>query len=159
MCLLVPAALGQQCTRLVDDDPRFGNYTSEEREGLIYTAFETQGLGFPTVMLFEANVVCLSVGDVRDTFTSVSIVANYSCNFGNFPECAEPWSVSQFEFTCNPNFDTWGIDSIDGIITTPADGDFSTVVRMDCAVCVSSNAAVNTTSDVNHCVGEYTRSL
>ena len=155
LCLLVPA-LGQQCTRLEDDDPRLGNRGSELASGLIAASFATTTqANAPSVNVFESQVVCLAVGEVRDRYRSISVVANYSCT-GSYSECGEPWSVSQFEFACDTN-DMWGVGSSIGTLTTPADASLSSSLRVDCLTCAGNDTGMMfaTVPDDNHCVGEF----
>jgi len=130
-----------------------GRNDAASTEGLISEAFVVQSGDNPTrpsVLLFGYNIVCLATGGTRGTYSFVSVVANFSCT-GPQSECNGEPLLSQIEFGCpasqwSPNIE----GSTDNIRTTPADGNLSTPVRTDCAICISP-ARSSIANNENHC--------
>ena len=129
--------------------------------GLIGAAFGAVS-GDPTlpvsVQVHDSNIVCLSSGRTRDTYSAVSVVVRYTCT-GAPSECTGNPTLSQFKFECATG-PTWTASvggSASNIITTPPDGTLATTLRTDCGLCVSparSGFAAITNND-QHCGCEY----
>lgn len=58
----------------------------------------------PLVQVLGYNIVCQTTGMQRDTFRSVSVVANYTCDGISWPFYMP--LLSQFEFGCGTE-DEW----------------------------------------------------
>ena len=114
-----------------------------------------------SVQVHNSNIVCLSSGRTRDTYSGVSVVVNYTCT-GTVPECTTGNPIlSQFDFGCvdGPRWAASVSGSASNIITTPPDGSLSTPLRTDCAVCVSpaKSGFASITNNEQHCGCEYYR--
>ena len=111
------------------------------------------------VQVYASRIVCLRSGRTRDTYSGVSVVANYTCT-GSPSECTGNPTLSQFEFECVANPVRWAA-TVDGsatnIITTPPTGNLSTALRTDCGVCVSPARSLfaTITNNEQHCGCEY----
>ena len=95
----------------------------------------------PSVQLFNYTIVCLHAGNMRDTYSSTSVVASYMC-MGSPAVCNGAMLLSQFEFECvDRNMGPEWVPGVGGstanVITTPADGRLSTPLRSDCGACTS----------------------
>ena len=111
-----------------------------------------------SVQVHNSNIVCLRNGRTRDTYSGVSVVANYTCT-GAPSECTGNPTLSQFEFECVTG-PTWAASvggSASSIITTPPNGTLSTPLRTDCGVCISpARSGFDTiTNNEQHCGCEY----
>ena len=108
--------------------------------------------------MHDSNIVCLRSGQTRDTYSGVSVVVSYTCT-GDPTECTGNPILSQFDFECVTNPVRWA-PSVDGsasnIITTPPDGNLSTILRTDCGVCISPSRSIfaTITNNDQHCGGE-----
>ena len=111
--------------------------------------------GSVRVQVHDSNIVCLRSGRIRDTYRGVSVVVNYTCTGPPF-ECTGNPILSQFEFECVANPVRWA-PVVDGstanIITTPPNGNLSTVLRTDCGVCISPLRSIFAaiTNNDQHC--------
>lgn len=95
----------------------------------------------PRVQLFNYTIVCLQASNMRNTYSSTSVVASYTC-MGSQDVCDGTMLLSQFEFGCTdgdmgPEWSPSVSGSATNIITTPADGNLSTPLRSDCGTCIS----------------------
>ena len=138
-----------QCLMITDDE--IGNSTGPSATGLISQA---RGLKYyggrvsPKIHVLAYNIVCTSVFRERDTFRSISLVANYTeLTHG---DSTSQFYSSQFEFGCEGN--AWSSRSDNHGITTPPDANFSTPLREDCGLCIKGNVARDSE---NHCSGNY----
>ena len=137
-----------------------GNSQSASMAGLIadtLVAFIGQPPARPLVQVLGYNIVCQTTGMQRDTFRSVSVVANYTCDGISWPFCNSMPLLSQFEFGCGTG-DEWvaAVDgSAEGIFTEISDGDLSTPLRTDCGVCIGPVRTTfsSITNNTNHCGG------
>ena len=113
----------------------------------------------PSVQVHNSNIVCITNGRTRDTYSGVSVVVNYTCTGGSPSGCTGNPTVSQFEFECvtGPTWTTSVGGSASNIITTPSNGTLSTPLRTDCGVCVSPLRLGfdTTTNNDQHCGCEY----
>ena len=150
------------------DCPRFnvsdlGNTDAQSTTGLIQDALHAVS-GDPSVInvqLHGSRIVCLKSGRTRDTYSGVSVVANYTCT-GTPSECTRNPTLSQFEFECVTG-PTWAASvggSASNIITTPPNGTLSTILRTDCGVCVSParSGFATITNNEQHCGCKYNSS-
>ena len=111
----------------------------------------------PLVQVLDYNIVCQTIGMQRDTFRSVSVVVNYTCDGISWAFCDGTPLLSQFEFECGSG-NAWIAGyggSTDGIFTQMSDGDLSTPPRTDCGVCISPlrRGFSLITNNSNHCGG------
>ena len=100
------------------------------------------------VQILESNVVCLSQGSVKNTYSTVSVVIRYTA--GGIE------STSQVEYECSrtDSGPVWGVsnpvvvnDSLIATLTTP--------MRTDCSRCINGIAAgpSSNITEVEHCSG------
>ena len=106
-----------------------------------------------SVQVHNSNIVCLTSGRTRDTYSGVSVVVNYTCT-GPLFQCAGNPIRSQFEFECVAG--TWTASvggSAANIITTPPSGSLSTILRTDCGLCGSPDRPgfATITNNDQHC--------
>ena len=97
----------------------------------------------PRVQLFNYAIVCLQASSMRNTYSSTSVIASYTC-MGSQDVCNGTMLLSQFEFGCTDGDGDVGLEwspSVSGsaanIITTPPAGNLSTPLRSDCGICIS----------------------
>ena len=111
-----------------------------------------------SVQVYNSNIVCLRNGRTQDTYSMVSVVANYTCT-GAPSECTGNPTLSQFEFECvtGPTWTASVGGSASNIITTPSNGTLSTTLRTDCGVCISParSGFATITNNEQHCGCEY----
>ena len=166
VCLCLISVLSFARAQQVDCQPftedLLGTTGEPSTTGLIGDAFVAGSLGDPVpvnVQVYASRIVCLRSGRTRDTYSGVSVVANYTCT-GPPPECIGSPTLSQFEFECVANPVRWAA-TVDGsatnIITTPPTGNLSTALRTDCGVCVSPARSLfaTITNNEQHCGCEY----
>ena len=122
-----------------------GSTTAASTTGLVRDAFAANtGETSPsaiTVQVHASNIVCLTSGRTRNTYSGVSVIVNYTCNGASNPACNGNPTNSQFDFECVSGPIRWAASvggSADNIVTTPPTGNFATTLRRDCGVCISS---------------------
>ena len=155
LCLIaiIPFARSQECP--IFEESLLGSTSGSSTTGLVRDAIAA-GLGegaTVNVLVHASNIVCLTSGRTRDTYTGVSIVVNYTCS--SAPACTGNPTLSQFDFGCVSG-SVWGgsvFGSADSIITTPPTGSLSTTLRTDCGVCLSPARAgfAGVTNNEQHC--------
>ncbi len=79
VCLQIPAVRGQfdgtNCTTLQESE--LGDTTAVTSTGLLAEALSLSGDAGTTVQLLQYNIVCLAQGTARDTYRSLSLIAEY----------------------------------------------------------------------------------
>ena len=165
LCLCLISVLSFARAQQVDCPPftedLLGTTGELSATGLIGNALRA-AIGEPvpvTVQVHASSIVCLRSGRTRDTFSGVSVVANYTCT-GSPSECTGDPVLSQFDFECvsGPRWAASVGGSAANIITTPPTGNLvSTPLRTDCGLCVSParSGFVNITNNEQHCECEY----
>ena len=135
--VVLPSVYSQGCEQI----------TQSDLEGLIADTFISgDNPEPPNIDVFWSKTVCLTPSSTRGRYSFVSVIVAYRCEEvsmgcdGNY--------TSQFDFQCSDNISdpTWVASvfgSSDHVRTSPADGDTSTELRMDCAVCISPDQAVS----------------
>ena len=144
----------QLCPLIQESELGTTNTTSTNR--LISNAYQSvvgDSPEPPRVQLFNYTIVCLQAGNMRDTYSSTSVVASYTC-MGSPDVCDGTMLLSQFEFECTNGEWIPGVSgSTVNIITTPADGRLSAPLRSDCGVCISParNGFEQISNNSQHC--------
>ena len=108
----------------------------------------------PLVSVFEMNIVCESPGLMRDTISSFSTVAHYSCS-GEIAECTGTPLTNQFQYDCNED-DTFTMAQILGgtLITRNQTASLTTLLDDQCGLCVDPDSGMLPSDTVNHCAGQ-----
>ena len=126
--------------------------------GLVRDAFAAiTGVGSTiTVQVHASHTVCLRSGQTWNTYSGVSVVVNYTCNGAFDPACNGNPTNSQFDFECVSGPVRWAASvdgSADNIVTTPPTGNFATILRRDCGVCISPAQFLfgSITNNEQHC--------
>ena len=137
-----------------------GTTNTTSPNGLISDAYQSvtgETIAPPLVQLFNYTIVCLHAGNMRDTYSSTSVVASYMC-MGSPAVCNGSMVLSQFEFECvdrgmGPEWIPGVGRSTANVITTPADGRLSTPLRRDCGTCTSParNGFEQISNNSQHC--------
>ena len=112
----------------------------------------------PDVTLSRFRIVCRATGPSRSMYQFFSLVAEYDCS-GN--ACENPGTiVGQFDTQCVEG--EWRAMVLsfanDEIRTVPSNGDFTTVPRSDCSLCLSPERADSidvVTDSATHCRGKH----
>ena len=113
----------------------------------------------PVITLTSFRPVCLAYSEEKNRYRGVSFLANYSCTSN--AECPEGVVVDQFETGCN-SAGSWAFPfgNADHARTESPTANSTTVLREDCAHCISQELAANTgASSVDaetHCLRECT---
>ena len=137
-----------------------GNSQNANMAGLIADTLVTtvsQPPARPSVQVLGYNIVCQTTGMQRNTFRSVSVVVNYTCDGISWAFCDGTPLLSQFEFECGTG-NAWipgeGGSTV-GAFTEISDGDLSTPLRADCGTCISPLRTLfgSITNNSNHCGG------
>ena len=104
-----------------------------------------------TATIVRNHTVCLSVGDRRGTFSSISVLVNYTCS--GSAQCPSS-AVEQFNFGCSSG-GRWtrlqaGTSAFARDVTPLAN--FQTDERRDCRICfVQVTTPDEEYDDVTHC--------
>ena len=159
LCSIPALVSGQNDCPLLQES-ELGNSQNASMAGLIADALVTtvgQPPARPLVQVLGYNIVCQATGMQRNTFRSVSVVVNYTCDGVSWAFCDGMPLLSQFEFGCG-NGNAWiaGLGgTADNIFTEMSDGDLSTPLRTDCGVCISPlrSGFGSITNNSNHCGG------
>ena len=125
LCLIaiISFARGQlDCPPFIAD--LLGSTNAASTTGLVRDAFSAfTGETSPiTVQVHASNIVCLTSGRTRNTYSGVSVVVNYTCNGASNPACNGNPTISQFDFECVSGPIQWAASvdgSADNIVTTP----------------------------------------
>lgn len=136
-----------------------GSNTSLSPTGIISVSFQHPQIprNHP-VRIHRYHLVCEGAGFFRNTIGKFSVLVEYDCE--GFPTCPPGRSpyISQFQFDCNIESDTFldpGLFTIRGDIRTDPPrvfSDFTTPLRSTCAYCVD---LPNSRADnVHHCVSK-----
>ena len=112
----------------------------------------------PDVTVSNSSIVCRATGPSRFMYRFLSLVAEYECS-GN--PCESPGTiVGQFDTQCIEG--EWRAMVLsfanDEIRTVPSNGDFTTVPRSDCSLCLSperADAFDLVTDTETHCRGKH----
>lgn len=83
------------------------------------------------VQIVDFNIVCLSSGMLRDTYSSASVVISYMCAGGTCTGRNPGTVTDQFVFSCNG--DVWG-GNFSNVITDPI-ADLTTPLETSCSGC------------------------
>ena len=126
-----------------------GSNTSFSLEGLVAKALNTTGRVYK---IHRYNVVCLNQGGEKHTYSSTSIIVEYSMKE---PEEHKTLTITkQFHFVCMG--DNWiaPLVPIDTATSkSPLLGNFTTPTRHDCQMCSDPELFAMAT-DAEHCVGK-----
>lgn len=96
------------------------------------------------------QVVCLSSGLLRDTYSSASVLVTYTCS-----QCMGTL-VEQFTFYCNGSAQ-WSWDGEFDIIRMDPSVDLSTVVEKRCSLCIDPgnfDGSLQPYDNVTHCISK-----
>lgn len=131
------------CAELQSSD--LGNITTESQVGLLADTLRVVGRDgiTPSVQILESNVVCLSQGSVKDTYSTVSVVVRYTADGIEY--------TSQVEYMCDGG--VWGFSSLfPAVVNNSLVGTLTSPVRTDCILCTGSTIDIDIT-EVEHCLG------
>ena len=115
-------------------------------------------LGDPTdipdiVLADEPHYLCKASSKFRDTYSSLSLLANYTCSNSKFCRGGNP---SQFDFECVSG--SWTNQVISkGTISFIEDPQATSSVetRIDCRKCIDPSQTVLPSDSLTHCLGRY----
>lgn len=171
LSVLAGARSQAECPLIITPD-ELGSVDAPSREGLIASSYEVGDAAEPPlVQILDYNLVCLAAGVSLGRYRWVSLVVRYICD-GAVPAlaqgpCGDNLEVTaQFDFGCvesggePPRWEV-GVPfiGVNTYVSFPADGDFSTPVRISCSFCVHPEegmAALGVAVEVeSHCAGWY----
>ncbi len=149
------------CTPITTAD--IGNITSLSTTGLVAKFLSDSNVNPTMVRIIEYNVVCESLGLIRETVASTSFIVQYECLgsgcLGNDPTIVQTF-LHQFQMHCNrgppPSFSVPSIFSVfpENIITVDPTGDLFTPASDGCGSCFVSFISTEYDSDT-HCASMY----
>ncbi len=124
-------------------DSQLGNTSLLSTEGLLAETLQMASgeAGHPSFQILETNTVCLGQGTVRDAYRSVSVVVKYRSS-GGVEE------IVQVEYQCING--EWGFDTPS--LTNNPEGNLTTALRTDCALCIAPDQSPGSVSEGEHCM-------
>lgn len=124
-CYLLHTIGAQNCPMLTLSD--LGSNQTFSSMGLVSTLLLDN-----QVQIIDFNIVCLSSGVLRDTYSTASVVISYMCEGGVCAERVPGVLTDQFVFLCNG--DVWG-NSVNLIMNPSAS--LSTPLDTSCSECTA----------------------
>lgn len=145
LCISASGQNGLNCAELELSD--LGDTTDLSSTGLLAdTLISNSGESGIMIRVIQPNIVCLSQGDFRDTYRTVSVIVEYCSATENMT------IIVQVEYQCTGG--VWGFGSQPSLISNPT-GTLTTAQRTDCFLGIDPAMApvtVTLTQD-EHCAG------
>ncbi len=147
LVLLCPPTVrgqGEDCPMLLESE--LGDTTAVTGTGLLADALSLSGDAGSIVQLLQFNIVCLAQGTVRDTYRSLSLIAEYRDAGGTV-------ATIQLHLQCvGGTWSTRNFGSSSAAASTPTNGTLTTTLRTDCFLCL--NPSQGGPEGAHHCLGE-----
>ena len=140
VCFLISVE-AQNCSIVTESD--LGNPSMLSSEGII-SAVQGRAL----VQVLQINIVCLSSGQRRNTYSTASVLARYNC-LNCTASMMMQELVNQFTFPCNMQ-NQWVPPS--GGITPDPMANFTTPLDRNCGLCLYPSPDDFRPDPVTHCV-------
>ncbi len=144
--LQIPAVRGD-CPMLQESE--LGDTNAVTAAGLMAEALSfATGEARPTVQLLQYNILCLAQGTGRDTYRSLSLIAEY------YRESGDTVDIKQLHLQCvGGNWSTVNFGTRSTAISTPTNSTLTTTLRTDCFLCL--NPLQGGPEGAHHCQGEF----